>query len=235
VKNAIEAVGLVKRYGEVTALGGLDLAVVEGSVMGLLGPNGAGKTTAVSILSTLLIPDEDAGIDTAVVRWTGTTAKGADDLVAPGGGRVTQSAKAEDFIVSYLSSRPGQTSQAENVKEAAANDGHKKRTTERTAENMELHATLRRDKSGYQGNTEWTLIPSNADGETGETGETDVSQDSEDQPRHSRHARQQSQQGTNESPDLDPLEPPTDLFEWAEANVREHFPDATLAEPYHGG
>ena len=53
----IEARGLVKHYGEVVALDGLDLAVEEGSVFGLLGPNGAGKTTAVSILATLLIPD----------------------------------------------------------------------------------------------------------------------------------------------------------------------------------
>ncbi|MDE0601355.1 MAG: ATP-binding cassette domain-containing protein [bacterium] len=55
--NVIEAFGLVKHYGDVVALDGLDLAVPEGSVFGLLGPNGAGKTTAVSILATLLIPD----------------------------------------------------------------------------------------------------------------------------------------------------------------------------------
>ncbi len=54
----ITAVGLVKRYGDVTALAGLDLTVPEGTVLGLLGPNGAGKTTAVSILTTLLEPDE---------------------------------------------------------------------------------------------------------------------------------------------------------------------------------
>ena len=57
----IEASGLVKRYGEVVALDGLDLAVEEGSIYGLLGPNGAGKTTAVSILTTLILPDEGSG------------------------------------------------------------------------------------------------------------------------------------------------------------------------------
>ncbi|MFJ3802274.1 ATP-binding cassette domain-containing protein [Streptomyces sp. NPDC090088] len=49
--------GLEKRFGEVRALRGLDLAVRQGSVCGLLGPNGAGKTTAVHVLTTLLRPD----------------------------------------------------------------------------------------------------------------------------------------------------------------------------------
>ena len=48
---------LVKRFGTVEALKGLDLQVAAGTVFGLLGPNGAGKTTAVRILSTLLLPD----------------------------------------------------------------------------------------------------------------------------------------------------------------------------------
>jgi ABC-2 type transport system ATP-binding protein len=54
---AVEARGLVKRYGDVVALDGLDLTVTQGTVLGLLGPNGAGKTTTVSILTTLLEPD----------------------------------------------------------------------------------------------------------------------------------------------------------------------------------
>ena len=54
---AIEAEGLVKRFGDTTALDGVDLVVPRGTVLGLLGPNGAGKTTAVRILATLLRPD----------------------------------------------------------------------------------------------------------------------------------------------------------------------------------
>ncbi|HEV8626216.1 MAG TPA: ATP-binding cassette domain-containing protein [Acidimicrobiia bacterium] len=65
--DVIRASGLVKRFGAVTALDGLDLAVAEGTVLALLGPNGAGKTTAVRILTTLLRPDEGtaevAGVD----------------------------------------------------------------------------------------------------------------------------------------------------------------------------
>jgi ABC-2 type transport system ATP-binding protein len=54
---AIQAEGLVKRFGKTSALAGLDLVVPRGSVFGLLGPNGAGKTTAVRVLTTLLRPD----------------------------------------------------------------------------------------------------------------------------------------------------------------------------------
>jgi oleandomycin transport system ATP-binding protein len=54
---AIEAEGLVKRFGATTALEGADFRARAGSVLGLLGPNGAGKTTAVRILATLLRPD----------------------------------------------------------------------------------------------------------------------------------------------------------------------------------
>jgi ABC-2 type transport system ATP-binding protein len=65
--DMIRTSGLVKRYGKVVALDGLDLEVPGGTVLGLLGPNGAGKTTAIRILTTLLEPDEGfaevAGLD----------------------------------------------------------------------------------------------------------------------------------------------------------------------------
>ncbi|WP_405932788.1 ATP-binding cassette domain-containing protein [Streptomyces sp. NBC_00827] len=54
---AVLSEGLEKRFGEVHAVRGLDLAVAEGTVCGILGPNGAGKTTAVRLLTTLLRPD----------------------------------------------------------------------------------------------------------------------------------------------------------------------------------
>jgi ABC-2 type transport system ATP-binding protein len=54
---AIEASGLVKSYGGVRVLRGIDLQVPRGSVFALLGPNGAGKTTTVRILATLSRPD----------------------------------------------------------------------------------------------------------------------------------------------------------------------------------
>jgi ABC-2 type transport system ATP-binding protein len=56
-ENAIVVRDLRKRFGEVTALDGIDFQVERGTVFGLLGPNGAGKTTAVRVLATVLRPD----------------------------------------------------------------------------------------------------------------------------------------------------------------------------------
>ena len=66
---AIEAHGLVKRYGKTVALDGIDLELEQARVLGVLGPNGAGKTTAVRILATLLSPTP------APRRWAATTSR----------------------------------------------------------------------------------------------------------------------------------------------------------------
>ena len=67
---AIECRGLVKKYGDVTAVDGLDLAISPGECFGLLGPNGAGKTTTIEILEGLNRPD--AGEVTVLGRRWGT-------------------------------------------------------------------------------------------------------------------------------------------------------------------
>ncbi|MDQ3450038.1 MAG: ATP-binding cassette domain-containing protein [Thermoleophilaceae bacterium] len=89
---AIEATGLVKAFGTVRAVDGVDLAVRSGSVYGVLGPNGAGKTTAIRMLATLLIPDSGSarvlGYDIvreadkvrSVVSLTGQLASVDEDL-----------------------------------------------------------------------------------------------------------------------------------------------------------
>jgi len=89
--KAIEAAGLVKRYGEKVALDAFDLDVPRGSVCALLGPNGAGKTTAVRILTTLTDPD-------------GGTARvaGADIRTDPVGVRRSIGLAAQDATVDGL-------------------------------------------------------------------------------------------------------------------------------------
>jgi ABC-2 type transport system ATP-binding protein len=56
MRPPIEASGLVRRFGDILAVDGVDLAVQEGEVFGFLGPNGAGKSTVVRMLTTLLRP-----------------------------------------------------------------------------------------------------------------------------------------------------------------------------------
>ena len=56
MEAAIRIEGLVKRYGDVVAVNGLDLEVWRGECFGLLGPNGAGKTTTVEIMEGLAAP-----------------------------------------------------------------------------------------------------------------------------------------------------------------------------------
>jgi ABC-2 type transport system ATP-binding protein len=89
---AIEATGLVKAFGKVRAVDGVDLAVRSGSVYGVLGPNGAGKTTVIRMLATLLRPDagharifghdlvEEPHVVRSAVSLTGQLASVDEDL-----------------------------------------------------------------------------------------------------------------------------------------------------------
>jgi ABC-2 type transport system ATP-binding protein len=61
VNPAVEAVDLVKRFGDTVAVDGVSFVVPQGSVLGLLGPNGAGKTTLVRMLTTLSVPTRGTG------------------------------------------------------------------------------------------------------------------------------------------------------------------------------
>ena len=71
---ALRCSGLVKRYGDVTAVDGLDLQVMRGECFGLLGPNGAGKTTTIEILEGLLHPDA-GDVEVLGLRWDGHAAE----------------------------------------------------------------------------------------------------------------------------------------------------------------
>ncbi|HTR21536.1 MAG TPA: ABC transporter ATP-binding protein [Gemmatimonadales bacterium] len=73
-RPAIRCAGLVKRYGDVTAVAGLDLTVSAGECFGLLGPNGAGKTTTIEILEGLTAPDA-GDVEVLGLRWDGHEAR----------------------------------------------------------------------------------------------------------------------------------------------------------------
>jgi ABC-2 type transport system ATP-binding protein len=68
--HALRSSGLVKRYGSLTAVDGLDLEVRTGECFGLLGPNGAGKTTSVEIFEGLAVPDAGR-VEVLGMTWHG--------------------------------------------------------------------------------------------------------------------------------------------------------------------
>ncbi|PGC49327.1 ABC transporter ATP-binding protein [Bacillus toyonensis] len=61
INNMISIRNIKKSYGDYTVINNLNLDIRKGEIIGLLGPNGAGKTTLISILSTLILPDEGYG------------------------------------------------------------------------------------------------------------------------------------------------------------------------------
>ena len=90
--SAVVARDIVKTFGDVTALDGVDLEFEEGIVYGLLGPNGAGKTTLIRVLATLLKPDSGSA-----------TVAGVDVISDPVGARhkiglAGQSAAVDEFL-----------------------------------------------------------------------------------------------------------------------------------------
>lgn len=81
---AVKAEGLVKRFGDHTAVDGIDLEIRRGEIFGFLGPNGAGKTTTIRMLTTLSPPTEGS------VEIDGRPVSGLDDPVKESIGIVQQ-------------------------------------------------------------------------------------------------------------------------------------------------
>jgi len=128
-ETAILAEGLVKRFGSVVALDGIDFEVPTASVFGLLGPNGAGKTTAIRVLSTLLKPDSGrasvGGFDVVrqpgeVRRLIGLTGQyAAVDELLSGQENLYMLGRLLGFPVGDARSRATELLQAFNLSDAA--------------------------------------------------------------------------------------------------------------------
>lgn len=95
VDAAIDARGLVKRYGDKVALAGVDITVRRGTVTAVLGPNGAGKTTAIRAITGALAPHE------GTVRTFGCDPSEEGDLVRPHCGVVSAKPALYDRLSGY--------------------------------------------------------------------------------------------------------------------------------------
>ncbi|GAB16976.1 putative ABC transporter ATP-binding protein [Gordonia effusa NBRC 100432] len=89
---AIEAIDLVKRFGDFTAVDGVSFTVPQGSVLGLLGPNGAGKTTTVRMMTTLSPPTS------GTARIAGHDVTEQPDLVRRSMGLTGQAATVDEIL-----------------------------------------------------------------------------------------------------------------------------------------
>ncbi len=94
-EDVITVRGLVKRYGDLEAVRGIDLDVRHGEIFGFLGPNGAGKTTTISVLCTLA----EASAGTAIVAGR-DVASDADEVRARIG-LVFQDTSLDDQLTAY--------------------------------------------------------------------------------------------------------------------------------------
>jgi ABC-2 type transport system ATP-binding protein len=89
---AVEAIDLVKRFGDHTAVDHVSFVVPQGTVLGLLGPNGAGKTTTVRMLTTLSVPTSGTG------RVAGHDVLTAPDRVRRSMGLTGQAATVDELL-----------------------------------------------------------------------------------------------------------------------------------------
>lgn len=89
---AIEAIGLVKKFGDFTAVDDVSFTVPRGSVLGLLGPNGAGKTTTVRMMTTLSEPTE------GTARVAGYDVRTHPDQVRAAMGLTGQAASVDELL-----------------------------------------------------------------------------------------------------------------------------------------
>jgi ABC-2 type transport system ATP-binding protein len=81
-RDVLAVRGLSKRFGDLTAVDGVDLAIAEGETYGLLGPNGAGKTTSISMIAGLLRPDSGTiEVDGVPISVRSTKGRAAIGLV----------------------------------------------------------------------------------------------------------------------------------------------------------
>jgi ABC-2 type transport system ATP-binding protein len=108
---AISCAGVVKRFGDVTALDELDLSVDRGSIVGYLGPNGAGKTTTIRILLDLARPDRGQ------VRVLGAAPRAAPELrrrigYLPGELRLDERLTVQQTLRSWARLRGGDVDEA---------------------------------------------------------------------------------------------------------------------------
>jgi ABC-2 type transport system ATP-binding protein len=89
---AIEAIDLVKRFGDHLAVDGVSFSVPQGTVLGLLGPNGAGKTTTVRMMTTLTEPTG------GTARVAGYDVRSEPDLVRRNMGLTGQAATVDELL-----------------------------------------------------------------------------------------------------------------------------------------